>query len=442
MSYECHVVTLKEILPHPDPEVHSLAITDIYGYTVIVGKNTQPGTTVLYFPVDGRLGLEFAEHNDLIRRKDENGNNAGGLFDLNRKVRSQKLRGVKSEGFCIPIESLEFTGGDWRALKHGDKFNEFNGFMICEKFVTVKGVQNAARQRFQDKKNAWFHKHTETEQFRFGVSTIKTGSLIHVTEKVHGTSARQGKVWDIPERKPLTFWQRFIPTLNKSARQPLVPTIVPMIGTRNVILGKTTGPGYYGDEGFRQTICKEWIDKLHDGEIVYGEIVGYLPSNASIMPAHDTSILKDKKFVKQYGKLMNYSYGCAPEHPVKPQMRFFVYRITQTSFDRADDEPVELSWFQVKRRCAELGLETVPEVTEPFLYDGNETELRSRIEVLTDGDSTLDPSHIREGVCVRAEEPSGRMKIFKSKSFTFGCLEGYLSEQMEEQGVQDIESAS
>ena len=48
-----------------------------------------------------------------------------------------------------------------------------------------------------------------------------------------------------------------------------------------------------------------------------------------------------------------------------------------------------------------------------------------KIEGLVVGCSTLDPTHLREGVCVRVDDGLN-MKVFKHKSFDFKLLEGII----------------
>jgi hypothetical protein len=55
--------------------------------------------------------------------------------------------------------------------------------------------------------------------------------------------------------------------------------------------------------------------------------------------------------------------------------------------------------------------------------------LRQTVELLSAGaqGSTLNPHQIREGIVVRVESEEGIIQL-KNKSFEFGVLEGYLSE--------------
>ena len=63
----------------------------------------------VYFPVDLQLSEEFCEHNNLVRKKDENGNNIGGFLDPDkRNIKAIKLRGEKSDGLFMPITSFAY----------------------------------------------------------------------------------------------------------------------------------------------------------------------------------------------------------------------------------------------------------------------------------------------------------------------------------------------
>jgi hypothetical protein len=93
-NYSATVVRITNLRPHSNAD--RLICTNIFGNNIIVGKETQIGDLGLYFPLESQIGLEFAQANDLLRRKDENGKPAGGMFDENRRVRAQTFRGEKS----------------------------------------------------------------------------------------------------------------------------------------------------------------------------------------------------------------------------------------------------------------------------------------------------------------------------------------------------------
>jgi len=57
---------------------------------------------------------------------------------------------------------------------------------------------------------------------------------------------------------------------------------------------------------------------------------------------------------------------------------------------------------------------------------------------LAEGPDVIDPSHIREGVCVRLENNGYNLRILKAKSFNFRVLESIEKDS----GVLNLEEAS
>lgn len=191
MAYKAYVVSIV-VEPHPDPEVHSIAIGKANGNTVVVSNKTKSGDLGIYFECDGQLSEQFAKANDLVRYTDENGQKKGGFFDDNRKVRAQKFRGVKSDGFWTPLSSLSFIEGfDPYSLEVGYTFTEINGIPICNKFVTRATAKAAEKKKKdsvvkQEKLEIVFPKHFDTDQFRNEARRYKKGDLISCTSKQHG----------------------------------------------------------------------------------------------------------------------------------------------------------------------------------------------------------------------------------------------------------------
>lgn len=112
-----------------------LLCADINGHSVIVGKTCRIGQRVVYFPVGCRLDEQFAREQHLLRVKGENGSQAGGYVDpVSRVVAPLRLRGERSEGLALPIESLS-TYTDIETLRDGDRFSVLNGHRICRTVI-------------------------------------------------------------------------------------------------------------------------------------------------------------------------------------------------------------------------------------------------------------------------------------------------------------------
>jgi hypothetical protein len=423
VTYKAIVCQLTNVRRHPGADRLNLA--NILGYQVVVGLDNTEGELGAFFNTDGQLSEAFATKNDLIRRKNSDGSAAGGMFDANRKVRAQRLRGEKSDGFWIPLSAFKFTGYDLSKLKPGFEFSELNGVEICTKYVTQATLRARAKQAGRQARNElkMFRKHFETEQFRNVAEKIPGGSLLIITEKQHGTSHRIGHVLDQKKLHPIMAW------VYRTLRRPFPRQWTYLHGSRNIILDGGLNDPYYNSQ-FRQVAVNKLEGNLHKGEVVYLEIVGYINDTTPIMPIHNAAKTKDKELIKFYGKEMVYRYGNIPG-----QCSPAVYRIVMVNEDGVE---TELSWEQVKRRCRELNVPHVPEVTPPFIYDGNTEALRTLCEKLSVGPSTVDLTHIREGICIRVERSVG-MSISKLKNFSFTLME---SDVKDSDDVVDLEEAA
>jgi hypothetical protein len=243
------------------------------------------------------------------------------------------------------------------------------------------------------------------------------------------------------------------------------------------VLDEKHDGGFYTDNQFRLEMAKKFEGKLHKGETVYYEIVGFVNENTPIMASVKNSKIKDKEFSKQYGEETVFSYGCSPtgeweetscapdvlyvlpgfegtSEIYPPKCEVYVYRMTMSN-DEGD--VVEMSPEQMRLRCDQMGVKYVP-VFEKFMIpdmgvdvdnDGTadaqivspgEYVLR-KVEQYFDGPDPIGKTHIREGVVARiVNRPS--IAVYKHKNFNFKVLEGIIKEDaaapdMEE--AQDVE---
>ena len=436
-------VRLSNVRPHPNAD--RLQLATVLGNQVVVGLSAKNGDLGIYFDSNLQLSKEFAVANDLIRRKNpQTGKQEGGMFDPNCKVRTQKFRGEISDGFWCPTSYLEAVLNpskdvivfDWDSYE-GYEFNDFNGVPICKKFVPVTSKSpGSGNPKAKSKKcSIMFKEHFDTEQFGKHVMDFKPGDLIIITEKLHGTSQRVGHV--LVDRK-LSWIDKLLMKLGVDVQTQEWQYLN---GTRRVVLDKDykSGTGFHSDE-LRDAAFFPFFGNLRKGETVYFEVVGFEPSGNTIMPAVDYSKFKGvaDTVIEHFGKNHSanvFSYGCLPG-----ESKVFVYRITHTN---EDGHSIDLSWKDVKHRCAELGVNHVPELLElhwpndPYgMASMSNTDIESLVSDMTEGlvESTLDPKHYPEGVCVRIE--SGlNPQIYKHKSFIFKFGEGLIKEA----GISDME---
>lgn len=221
--YCAYVTRIHNLRKHTNAD--RLLCGECFGNTVIVDLGTDPDQLGVYFPTDGKLGLEFAQKNDLLRRKDENGAPAGGYLDPEkRNIKALKLRGEKSDGLFLPLSCLaSFT--DIKKLQEGDTISVLNGITICEKYVpAVKrasgsgGGGNHVRKR-SDPIFPLFQEHADTEQLAYNLSAFHAGDLVEVTLKMHGTSQRTGY---LPVLQGYKYRNRMEKRLYESRKTPNV----------------------------------------------------------------------------------------------------------------------------------------------------------------------------------------------------------------------------
>lgn len=422
MTYEARITALTNVREHPNAD--KLKLATAHGHQVVVGLDHADGDMGVFFPTDGVLDHQFCLENELYPITDENGNRIGGGFFSPKKarVRAQRFRGEKSEGFWIPLTSLAYTGVKLDDLHEGYTFDTINGQKICEKWyapATLRAMQ--AGQGRARKENIMFAKHIDTLRYQYDAERyLQAGALVWVSEKLHGSSARQGYVLDEVEAPKRWYHKLFGLTPRVRREWNFV------VGTRNIVLRDPVNQGFYEDDSFRFKAVENLRDNLKKGEIIYGEIVGWAGPETPIMARQNLSGISELKEVrKRFGSEMTYTYGCLPG-----DCEFYVYRITQVN---EDGDAVELPWTQVQARCSELGIKTVPLLSEYPFYLGAEwteadlKELQTFIDTQMElAPSLLDDRHMREGVVVRVECLNGETVWLKNKTFEFGLAEGYL----------------
>ena len=465
--YKAYITRIKNLHKHPNAD--RLQVGECFGNQVVVSLEYTDNQLGIYFPSDGRLSVEFAEKNNLLRKKDENGNNIGGYMEPDkRRITAIKLRGEKSDGLFLPLSSLE-SFGNINKLSEGDTIDTFNNHLICEKYIPYRrhasvagGAGKRVKRRARRTICPTFFEHKDTEQLAYNLSAFKPGDQIEITLKMHGTSQRIGYLPVVKKYK-----RTIIDRIMHREGKPIYNYEI-VAGTRRVVLENYEN-GYYGSDKFREPYAKLFEGKLHKNETVYAEIVGFVDENTPIMASGNNKKLNDKEIIKQYGEVTEFSYGCAPvpipaivnastgeESPAIPQNDIYVYRMTMTN---EDGDVVEYSPDFMRYRCEQMGVKTVPVLwkgiipenlqTENFLtndngdfddwiYAENAGEwIRNKAEQYYDGPDPIGKTHIREGVVVRVVNRPN-FTAYKHKNHTFKMITGIISEQMAEKDTANI----
>ena len=408
------IVTIKNIRPHPNAD--KLRITTIFNEDVIVDLSYDVGKRCVYFPSDGQLGVEFCEVNNLVRKKDEAGNNVGGYLDPNkRNVKAIRLRGIVSDGLLLPIESLS-TWTNVDELNEGDQITILNKVEICRKYIprtnhrrNNSGTSKTKKKKVKEFSYPYFEEHVDTEQLRFNADKFKVGDICTITLKMHGTSARTSNCLEVKNKKSFIKKLLHIPDKNKYKI---------VSGTRRTVINAfDNDTGFYGTHAFRKPYHDALAEKLPKGMTIYYEIVGWVDENTTIMSKANNSKISNPEFKRQYGDETIFSYGCE-----QGQNDAYVYRITMTN---EDGVVVELSWADVQIWCEKLGMKPVP-TFETFIFTTIE-DLWERVYKYYDGTDPIGKTHVREGVVVRIENRP-KFTAYKHKNESFRILEGIMKE--------------
>lgn len=416
MAYTGFITRIKNLRQHSNAD--RLQVGECFGNNVIVSLETQENQLIVYFPIDGKLGMNYCLANNLLRKLPDGTPSTGYLDPEKRNITALKLRGEKSDGLVMPLESLsKYT--DITKLKEGELIDVLNGEIICEKYIPTNTRQQSqstttskkGKQKPQDKivfPN--FKEHIDTAQLAYNHNAFKVGDLCTITLKIHGTSQRTAHTLKEHTKAIHPILHKIISKLGINTTKQTHEYVT---GTRRVVLKSWDNVGYYNSNDFRKKWHDEFIGKLRKGESVYYEIAGYTDTGALIMSECSNELTKDKEFIKQWGKKTQFTYGCEPN-----QSDAYVYRMTFTDDNGTE---IEYPWHMVKLRCEQMGVKYCPEF-EQFFFTTWE-DLNERVNKYVDGQDPIGQSHIREGVVVRIENRE-KFSAYKAKSWHFKVLEG------------------
>lgn len=389
------IVKVENVRSHPNAE--RLELVDALGYQVVVPKGKYKGGEVqIYFPPDTLLPAKWADLWNV--RKYLKGSEQD-------RIGSIRLRGEISHGLIMPlpesnswnefleaikaakIESGETISSDWPVGEDSSLF------FPCEKYEPpIRGVCGDA-----DVPDENFPKYTDIQNLRHYPHLFSDGEIISATEKIHGQNSRCGIINDIEKSGSMEL-PRKRPCRYHLKKDNMDPVIFNHIGVE--LFGQL--PGVLD---FRTRFTIEQREKLKElgvnrDQLYDCEICGI---DDEMISLHDFwypwSISEVKKLLKEeyvnrnatqiiifgeiYGQNIQgkYTYGVTGN---KKGYRAFDLMINRKYLD-VDD---------FRTTCARYNVETVPEIYRgPYDFE--------IIRGISEGNSVIGGSHIREGTVVR-----------------------------------------
>ena len=335
-NYLSKIVEIKEFIKHPDPKVERIKCAVVDGFIITVGIDSEPGLYI-YFPVLSQINPQLLQYLNLYRNKSLNKDSEKtGYFEDKGVVKAINLRGVKSEGFLMPLVDLQNFLIDVVniTLEDPDPNTEFDevehdgkSFWISKKYIVpisrTPGTPGSSKER---KKKKGLDKIID-EQFRFHYDTtlikkcphvIKPDDIIHISSKWHGTSGISAYVLC---HKKLTWKEKIAKWLTGNPFDVYDYVYSSRTVIKNRFYNENVTDGFYGCDVWKY--ADDYIKPfLIKGMTIYYEIVGYLPNGGWIQK--------------------NYDYGCVPpttfengqvQYIQGKNYKVLVYRITLTNVD-------------------------------------------------------------------------------------------------------------
>lgn len=352
-NYCATVVKIENL--HPLEGCQNIQGTMILGNHVIVSNDTVVGQVGIFFPVETAINRKFISENNLFRDKTLNVNTEKtGFFEVKGRVRCVKLRGHRSEGLFMPLDSLLCMVKEGSLeFPIGTDFDYIDGQELCKKYVVhvqKTGTPGAAGSKLERKLkkisklvDGQFRFHIDTAQLVKNSHRLTADALISITDKWHGTSAVAAYI----ECKRQLSWKdkfaRMIGAFVKETEYDLI------WASRKVIKNKyvtNKAHQHFYSEDIWKIGADELKPHLDKGMTVYYEIVGYLSTGKQIQSGYD--------------------YGCE-----SGQHKLAVYRITTTN---TDGKVFEWPMQQVQSWC---GIHGIPAV--PLLFMGRAEDLYHKL---------------------------------------------------------------
>lgn len=238
------VAKINAIEKHPNAD--RLRLATVKGWNCIIGLDDfQVGDLVIFIPPDCILPDEMIDKYKLE------------FLKKGSRVKTIKLRGVISQGLCLPVPE----GKNW---KEGKSVAKELGITKYEPPVSSLNLNKGSKSS-KKKTNPAFDKYTNIENIKNFNTVFKDGDDVIVTEKIHGTNFRAGNLPIYP--RSIWGWiQKYI----------LKRDYEFVYGSHNVQkVPFSKNKGWYGEDIYGQIAKKyKFVEIIPKDYIVYGEIYG------------------------------------------------------------------------------------------------------------------------------------------------------------------------
>jgi hypothetical protein len=324
-NYLCTIVKIEMLRKHPNAD--RLQLAEVFGTDVIVDYSTQIGDVMLHFPIECCINEKFLLANSLYREKilceklSAEAVEKSGFFEEKGRVKATKLRGLVSNGFLMPVASLEKTfNKSIESLEIGARFDTIEDMLLVWKYEKpVERTKTGKRYRRDRDVSELFIEgqwrfHYDTEKYENNFIEINDflakAKTVILSQKLHGTSICLANILVKKSKYKLVNWLYKIFTKSDAEYRDVW-------SSRTVIktpVYKTNNCKFYEDDIWDTVYEQCFKSKIPKGVFIYAEIVGYTQNGSFIQKGFD--------------------YGCVlpenGEYQPARNYKVYVYRITET----------------------------------------------------------------------------------------------------------------
>lgn len=252
-EFKVPLTTILKVEKHPNAD--RLSLYTVYGFQVVGGLNQyKEGDLVVYIPVDSILQQNLE---DILFPLDSK-------IKINKhRVRQIRIRKCASQGMLIPIDTV-------------NKIVNVDNFDIDEDISAYLGVTkyeppcnqkepSGPKKRNKPLENSRFHKYGGIDNIKWYPSFFENQEVI-IQEKLHGSNCRAS----YSKTEANTFWKKVKKLFG------ILPKYEYCYGSNNVQLQERSSyTGFYGEDVYGAVLNKvHTFAKLHQGETIYGELIG------------------------------------------------------------------------------------------------------------------------------------------------------------------------
>ena len=208
-NYCAKIISVTNLVSHPNAD--RLQIMNIDGKKIITDMSTKVGDIRILFTLESQLNSDYLSKNNDYRpnlnlnsepqfnHATNPGTKSGGFFEAKNRIKAIKLRGILSEGYVVPVETLNFMLSEKEIdeIKNsiGEEFDSVRDLLLVQKYVVKESRQQGLGGVKGKKANEskiipeQFRFHYDTPQLSKNMFKVEPNSFITISDKWHGCIA-------------------------------------------------------------------------------------------------------------------------------------------------------------------------------------------------------------------------------------------------------------